>query len=423
MDLVPAPGRSAPVDSVEVFLADLIPRLAFPAAVRGRPEVLPAALLWGAMLVCILDGQLRQRAIWRMVTGSGLWHYPAVAVTAEAVRQRLLGGGPEVMGELFRQVTAALAERFAGDPTLAPFATGGVYALDDTTLDQVAKTLPAAEGTVRPLAGRLHTVFDLRRQLFRTVLPTDLPYENERGAVPDLGADLPRRSLLVFDRGYLSFPLFDALTDGGRWFVTRLSATTTVTVAHVLTRTREVEDLLVFLGTYRADRGKHLYRLVTITTGFGTRRYLTNVRKPKRLTPAQIVRLYARRWDIELAFKLIKRELGLHLIWSTAWQLILLQIWGTLLIAQIAAALRQALALRARVDLFDVSLRLLLADLPRYVARGEPDVLGAIVARDRYGGILRSSRRIRVTVPMNLPIMPPPKGLQRVQVPRYAGKR
>jgi len=411
------------LDSIEALLATLIPRLAFPTATRGRPEVLPAALLWGALLVCILDGQPRQRAIWRVVTGSGLWHYPAVPVTAEAVRQRLLHGGPDVLQDLFDQVTAALAERFPGDPTLAPFATGGVYAMDDTTLDQVAKALPAAEGSVRPLAGRLHTVFDLRRQLFRTVLPTDLPYENERVAAPDLIASLPPRSLLVFDRGYLSFPLFDALTDGGRWFVTRLPATTTVTVAHVLTRTREVEDLLVFLGKHRADRSKHLYRLVTITSGFGVRRYLTNVRKAKRLTPAQIVRLYARRWDIELAFKLVKRELGLHLIWSTAWQVILLQIWGTLLIAQIAAALRQALAVRAGVDLFDVSLPLLLRDLPRYVARGEPDVLGAIVARDRYGGIIRPSRRIRMRVPMNLPITPPPKGLRRVQVPRYAGKR
>lgn len=75
------------------------------------------------------------------------------------------------------------------------------------------------------------------------------------------------------------------------------------------------------------------------------------------------------------------------------------------------------------MDLFDVSLPLLLADLPRYVARGEPDVLGAIGARDRYGGILRPSHRIRVSVPMNLPITPPPKGLQRIQVSRYAGKR
>ena len=29
-----------------------------------------------------------------------------------------------------------------------------------------------------------------------------------------------------------------------------------------------------------------------------------------------IARLYARRWDIEMAFKLAKRDLRLHLLWS-----------------------------------------------------------------------------------------------------------
>jgi Transposase DDE domain len=225
------------------------------------------------------------------------------------------------------------------------------------------------------------------------------------------------------DRGYLSFKLYDDLTDGKRFFVTRLSEAVTFTTTHILTQTATIRDELGFLGSYRADRSKHLYRLVTITTALGTRRYLTNVRKPRKLTPAQIVQLYARRWDIELAFKLLKRELGLHLIWSTSWPMITLQIWGTLLIAQVALVLRLQLALRARVAVFDVSLPLLLHDLPRYVARGEPDVLGTIAARGRYGGIIRPSRRKRLEVPTNLPWTPPPKGLRRIQIPRYAGKQ
>lgn len=205
--------------------------------------------------------------------------------------------------------------------------------------------------------------------------------------------------------------------------MTRLSDQVTFTPTHVLTATPTVTDVLGFLGAYRADRSKHRYRLVTITTGFGPRRDLTNVRKPKRLTPAPLVALYARRWDIELAFKLIKRELGLHLIWATSWPMILLQIWATLLIAQIALTLRLQLALRAGVELFDVSLALLLRDLPRYVARGEGDVLGAIAARGRYGGIIRPARRKRLAVATNLPITPPPTGHRRVPIPRYAGQR
>jgi hypothetical protein len=420
---LPAAAPMPGLDAIEATLADLIPQLRFDPATRGRPEILPSALLWGAVCVSILSGAPTQRAIWRTATGSGLWSYAPVAVTPEAVRQRLLIHGPTGMEAVFTQATTLLTDRWHGDLTLAPFATGGVYALDDTTLDKVAKTLPTADGPLRPLAGRLHTVFDVRRQCFQTVIPTDLPYQNERVAAPALLASLPRRSLVVMDRGYLSFKLYDDLTDGKRFFVTRLSDQITFTPTHVLTDTQDVTDVLGFLGSYRADRSKHLYRLVTVRGAFGTRRYLTNVRKPRKLTPAQLGALYARRWDIELAFKLIKRELGLHLIWATRWELVLTQIWATLLIAQLVLMLRLQLALRAGVDLFDVSMGLLLADLPRYVARGEADVLGAIVARGRYGGMLRPSRRTRLALPTNLPSTPPPKGHQRLQVPRYAGKQ
>jgi hypothetical protein len=421
--MVEVPAAPLPaLDAIDATLADLISHVRFEPATRGRPEILPAALLWGAVCVSILSGAPTQRAIWRVATGSGLWHYGAVAVTPEAVRHRLLTAGPTVMRDVCTQATALLTAHWSGDLTLAPFATGGVYALDDTTLDKVAKTFPTADGPVRPLAGRLHTVFDIRRQCFQTVLPTALPYENERVAAPDLLATLPRRSLVLLDRGYLSFKLFDEITTSKRFVVTRLSDQVTFTPTHVLTDTPAVTDVLGFLGSYRADRSTHLYRLVTLRGSFGTRRYLTNVRKPRKLTPAQIVALYARRWDIELAFRLLKRELGLHLIWATRWEMVLTQIWATLLIAQITLVLRLHLALRAGVDLFAVSLALLLADVPRYVARGEPDVLGAIVARGRYGGIIRPARRTRLDVPTNLPSTPPPKGHQRIQVPRYAGK-
>ncbi len=135
-----------------------------------------------------------------------------------------------------------------------------------------------------------------------------------------------------------------------------------------------------------------------------------------------MVRLYARRWDIELAFKLIKRDLGLHLIWSTSWDLILTQVWGTALIAQIAFAIRQELATRADVDVFDVSLSLLLKELPRLFVRGDGDVLDAIVARRKYGGIIRASRRKPVAIPDDLPVTPPPADLPPTRPPRYAGK-
>lgn len=187
---------------------------------------------------------------------------------------------------------------------------------------------------------------------------------------------------------------------------------------------RGVRDELVWLGAYRANRAKHLVRRIQVPVGKQLHVYLTNVLDPHHLSIADVVRLYSRRWDIELAFKTVKRDLGLHLLWSAKWELILTQLWGVLLIAQIAASLRAQIAKRAGVDLFEVSLTLLVRDLPYLVRDGEGDVIGRIAALPVVtGGYLRPSRRHQPVVPDDLPITPPPDDLIRTREPRYDGRR
>ena len=61
--------------------------------------------------------------------------------------------------------------------------------------------------------------------------------------------------------------------------------------------------------------------------------------------------VYARRWDIEMALKLVKQHLKLRLLWSAKQVVILQQIWATLIISQ--EALRLEIAHKAGVDTFD----------------------------------------------------------------------
>jgi hypothetical protein len=129
--------------------------------------------------------------------------------------------------------------------------------------------------------------------------------------------------------------------------------------------------------------------------------------------------LYARRWDIELAFKLIKRELGLHLFWSAKPVVLLQQVWAVLLISQILHALQLEIAWKAGVDPFDVSLALLVEYLPRW---NDVDFVAWVVERGVHAGFIRPSRRIRIQTP---PIVlsdyqPPPHDLVLVREPRYA---
>ncbi|MBK7781874.1 MAG: hypothetical protein IPJ58_14110 [Ardenticatenia bacterium] len=96
--------------------------------------------------------------------------------------------------------------------------------------------------------------------------------------------------------------------------------------------------------------------------------------------------LYARRWDIEMAIQLVKQHLGVRLWWSSNLVVIERQLWATLIIAQVVMGLRLEIAGRAEVDIFDVSLPLLVQYLPRYAARGE-DPVAAFVRDGRLAKI------------------------------------
>ena len=57
-------------------------------------------------------------------------------------------------------------------------------------------------------------------------------------------------------------------------------------------------------------QARHLVRLVRLGDGVGIRMYLTNVCDPQVLSLGEVAQLYARRWDIEMAFRLRKRVSG-----------------------------------------------------------------------------------------------------------------
>ena len=186
-------------------------------------------------------------------------------------------------------------------------------------------------------------------------------------------------------------------------------------------------EWLVWLGAHRADKAGHLVRLIVVKRGDRTFRYLTNVRDPRLLTAQAVVHLYGRRWDIELAFKTLKVDLGVSVLWSTHWPVIQTQVWAVLTIAQCAFHLRLLVAEAAAVDLFDVSLPLLLTETPRFLERGENPVttIAWLATQGAVGGIIRRSRRTRYLVPAPdaAEMAWPPDDLVTVREARYAGRR
>lgn len=395
---------------------------------RGRPRVLPMLALWGGLLVCVLEGFAHQTALWRLLTLRGLWDYPRFALSDQAIYHRLARAATPPLANLFRPISQLLAARLEPyqDHTLAPFAAG-VYALDETTLDRVARVLPALRGVPagdrRLLPGKLSAVFDLRRQQFVQVEHQADPAQNEKVAARGLLDGLPAGSLVLADLGYFGFAWFDWLTDQGTWWVSRLRAKTSYVVLHRFYDDGTTFDGLVWLGKHRADRAKHAVRLVRFAVGPASYAYLTNVTDPTRLPLREIARLYARRWDVELAFKAIKRHLGLHLLWSAKEAVILHQVWAVLILAQILYALRLEIAGRAGVDPFEVSLPLLVQYAPRYAREGQ-DPVAAFVSDGRAARFLRPSRRLVIQAPELPPaaLVPVPPTLVLQRQPRYAAK-
>jgi hypothetical protein len=425
--------REALLDQVETVVQQVLRDLEPDAAEArrpgpGRPRILPAFALWGGVLVCVLRGMTSQRAVWRLLTARRLWHYPRFPLSDQAVYKRLAETDTGPLEAVFAAVSQVLADRLApwAARELAPFATE-VVAIDETTLDQVARTLPAlrevAKGDDALLPGKLAAVVDLRTQQFRRVAHLPNPRQNEKVAARDLLAGLLRGALILADLGYFGFEWFDDLTDRGFWWVSKLRAKTSLEVLHVHYQRDDTLDAIVWLGKYRADRAKHAVRLVQFRHGTTLYRYLTNVLDPHVLPPADVARLYARRWDIELAFLLIKRHLGLHLLWSAKPGVVLHQVWAVLAIAQIVQALRVEIAGEAGVDPFEVSVPLLVEYLPLLLEQGE-DPVAFFVAEGRRLAFIRPSTRTVIHAPILPPaeVQPRPPDLLLLRQPRYAGK-
>ena len=84
----------------------------------------------------------------------------------------------------------------------------------------------------------------------------------------------------------------------------------------VLSATPQVRDRIVQLGKYRSNPSQHPVRLIEVQLRGVWYQYLTNVLDPKQLSVVEVVALYEQRWQMESAFLLVKRLLGLAYLWA-----------------------------------------------------------------------------------------------------------
>lgn len=375
---------------------------------RGRPASFGLPHLWLALLIGILSQADGLRRVWRSMVTGPIGSFAAITVTYEAVRSRLLAAGTGSLQGLFGQISAHVSSFLIKEQisalSLASFAKE-VVALDETTLDELKRLTTDLENVsdkdphLRP--GKLAGLFDLRlQQWVRLQFRADVPAGCNLGVV-ELLSNLARGSLIVADLGYFGFPWFDFLTGQGFFWISRLKKRTSYTVQQVFYQDKDhgVLDALIWLGAYRADRAAYAVRLVQYELAGKTYSYLTNVLDPAQLSLLEIAQLYARRWDIELAFLTLKREVGIALWWGAKQEIVLIQLWLALILVQILQAMRLQIAWQAGVEPFDVSMPLLVELLSSTSAPNPQALVPMLVERGRFLGLIRPSRRKLIATP------------------------
>lgn len=386
----------------------------------GRPVVLDSLHLWMALLISVLSGMHTYQDLWRTVRSRRIGSFQPLALTDDAIIKRLRQAGVDPLLVLFHRISQRLATFLSSLPKavpdeLAPFASK-IVALDETTWDAVRKHLThlrqVPDGDPALLPGKLAARFDVRLQQWEWLQFRPSASANCKVQITSLLQALPIGSLLLFDLGYFSFPWFDYLTQMQYWFITRYREKTVYQIVHTFYRHEGILDALIWMGS-RSARTGHLLRLVRYCDGSDLRMYVTNVLDPRQLSLPDIARLYARRWDIELAFLTLKEHLNLHHWWSGHPILMQQQALVVLMVAQLLQAMRMHIAAEAGVDPFEVSLPLLARVLPQFLRQRE-DLVEWVLDYGKQTGFLRPSSRLVLHLP-DIPIDalsfpdPPPK--------------
>jgi hypothetical protein len=424
------PDVTPDIQSVETFLASIVQdfHVNQPSSqTAGRPQILTTLCLLSGVLSAIIHGLDSILSIWRMVSKEGFWHFRPLGISDEAVYKRLEKEGTKPLEDLFIHITSVLQKRIAPylENKMAPFAKM-IVALDETTLDKVSKKLPALKKKKSDevhLPGKISALFDIRAQQWVRFLFTNKAEENDKVLARDTIQGLPLGSLILADLGYFGFKWFDELTASGYFWISRCRAKTSYKIMHIFYEKDNIFDGLVWLGAHRADKAGKMVRLIKYKAKTASFEYITNVREPEKLTIKDISEIYGRRWDIEIAFNLLKTHLKMNFIWSAKEQIWKQQVIGVMIISQILQAFRVEIAGKAKVDIYDVSIGVMIEMIPRYTRRNK-NFIEEIVREGREMKIIRESRRVKREIPEIEPAewKALPEGFVMEREPRYAGK-
>lgn len=133
---------------------------------------------------------------------------------------------------------------------------------------------------------------------------------SERHMLQDALPELPEKTLLLADAGFMGFELMRQIVDAGHDFIIRVGAN--VTLLKELGYDMEERGDTVYLWPLDQQRKNPPMALRLVQFGCGGKRMslLTSVFDKSKLSRADVKALYRQRWSIEVMFRAFKQTLG-----------------------------------------------------------------------------------------------------------------
>jgi len=344
----------------------------------------------------------------RVLAREGLLWVEAINVSVSALSKRFEKLPAAMFATLFEQMLLNRTQRppqqqaeqqtGQGRANRMPTSYACVWIADGSTLEQLRKTtavLREQPGAV--LGGKLMMIVEAdSHRPVRAFFEEDA-HSNDKRFNDQLIEALPVGGLLVLDAGFFSFELFDAFSDAGTYFVTRMRAKTAYRSIEVLSRGEHYRDEIIEVGLYRSDPARHRLRLVSVQWGKTWYQYLSNEVDADRLSAEQVAQLYRQRWRIEEAFLLTKRLLGLSYLWVGSSNGVQIQVYATLIFYSVLVELCEDVAEQLSQPLDRISVEMVFRGLYHYsraVGRDEQiEVVAYLCEHAKLLGIVKAERK------------------------------
>jgi hypothetical protein len=262
----------------------------------------------------------------------GLKYHPRRSTISDANNRR--------SAEVFEGIYIKLFERYSHflSDSRTKTLNSRLYIFDSTTITLFQEVLKAAGTT--PLNGKrkggikVHTLIRSDQDI-PCMIRFSPSAANDVRFLKDI--HLANGSIVVFDKAYNDYSIFNRFTKEGVSWVTRLHKHLVYKVStnHNITTTQQQKgvqsDQEIILGnTHKPNKPKVRARLVNFIDEQSGKHFefLTN---NFRMSPATIAAIYKRRWQIELLFKRIKQNYPLKYFLGDSENAIKIQIWCALI--------------------------------------------------------------------------------------------